>query len=117
MKVKARKVSAWTVTVRKMETAKLQSLCRQHANGRLQHISIDALFVILEELTHRREVSGRPFRSNEEAWSEFVQHNMPLTPSFHGKDCLGNGEHPGIECCCDECDFYLACFPDWRERT
>lgn len=37
-----------------------------------------------------------------------------LTPSYHGNDCLGNGEHPGIECCCDECDFYLLCFPDWR---
>lgn len=39
----------------------------------------------------------------------------PLTPSFHGKDCLGNGEHEGIECCCDECDHYLTCFPDWKE--
>ena len=38
---------------------------------------------------------------------------IPLTPSFHGVDCLGNGEHPGLECCCDECDFYLECFPDW----
>ena len=37
-----------------------------------------------------------------------------LTPSLHGEKCAGNGEHPGIECCCDECDFYLACFPDWR---
>ena len=35
-----------------------------------------------------------------------------LTPSYHGKDCLGNGAHPGYECCCDECDFYLECFPE-----
>lgn len=35
-----------------------------------------------------------------------------LTPSFHGRECLGNGEWPGYECCCDECDYYLACFPD-----
>jgi hypothetical protein len=29
--------------------------------------------------------------------------------------CLGNGEHR-FECCCDECDYYLYCFPqyDWR---
>ena len=40
-----------------------------------------------------------------------------LTPSFHGNDCLGNGEHPGIECCCDECDFFLHCFPDWKTFT
>lgn len=38
-----------------------------------------------------------------------------LTPSFHGEYCLGNGTHPYIECCCDECDFYLECFPDWKE--
>jgi len=24
--------------------------------------------------------------------------------------CLGNGEQ-GFECCCDECDYYLLCFP------
>ena len=40
----------------------------------------------------------------------------PLTPSRQGKKCLGNGEHPEFECCCDECDYYLKCFPqyDWR---
>ena len=26
--------------------------------------------------------------------------------------CLGNGEH-GFECCCDECDYYLSCFPQF----
>ena len=36
-----------------------------------------------------------------------------LTPSFHGEQCQGNGEHPEVECCCDECDHYLACFPDY----
>lgn len=38
-----------------------------------------------------------------------------LTPSYHGKDCLGNGEHPGIECCCDECGYFLVCFPDYND--
>lgn len=39
--------------------------------------------------------------------------NEELTPSFHGEDCLYNGEHEGFEICCDECDFYLDCFPEW----
>lgn len=39
----------------------------------------------------------------------------PLMPSYHGEHCLGNGEHSDYECCCDECDHYLECFPDWRE--
>lgn len=37
-----------------------------------------------------------------------------LTPSYHGEACNGNGEHPEYECCCDECDYYMFCFPDWN---
>ena len=41
-----------------------------------------------------------------------------LTPGNGGADCLGNGEHPEIECCCDECDYMLCClgetWPDCR---
>ena len=35
-----------------------------------------------------------------------------LTPSYHGEQCLGDGKHDGYECCCDECNYYLICFPD-----
>lgn len=38
-----------------------------------------------------------------------------LTPGPGGIDCLGNGDHPGFECCCDECDYFLGCFPDWEK--
>lgn len=34
-----------------------------------------------------------------------------LTPSPNGIDCVGNGQHE-IECQCDECDFFLDCFPE-----
>lgn len=34
-----------------------------------------------------------------------------LTPSPEGSKCNGNGEHPEYECCCDNCDYYLYCFP------
>ena len=34
-----------------------------------------------------------------------------LTPGNLGEDCLGNGEHDGIECCCNECDYMLCCLP------
>ena len=30
--------------------------------------------------------------------------------------CLGNGEQ-GIACCCDECDYYLACFPEFDPKN
>ena len=26
--------------------------------------------------------------------------------------CLGNGEQ-GFECCCDECDYLMLCFPEY----
>ena len=37
-----------------------------------------------------------------------------LIPSHHGELCPGNGEFAKLECCCDECDNYLICFPDWQ---
>lgn len=38
-----------------------------------------------------------------------------LTPSYHGDHYLGNGDFPGYDCCCDECDYFLVCFPDCDE--
>lgn len=34
----------------------------------------------------------------------------PLAPG-HPKICLGSGTFPTFECCCDNCDHYLKCFP------
>lgn len=38
-----------------------------------------------------------------------------LTPSKDGEKCLGNGKHYDdnnnlIECCCDECSYFLYCY-------
>ena len=41
---------------------------------------------------------------------------VELIPGDHGCHCPGNGTFPGIECCCDECDYMLLCFPDWEKR-
>ncbi len=30
--------------------------------------------------------------------------------------CLGNGKQ-GFECCCDECDYYLFCFPEFDIKS
>jgi len=35
----------------------------------------------------------------------------PLTPSFMGRKCLGNGKYTDYEICCENCDYYLKCFP------
>ncbi|MBR6768520.1 MAG: hypothetical protein IKM34_03425 [Clostridia bacterium] len=36
---------------------------------------------------------------------------MPGEPAV----CLGNREQ-GFECCCDECDYYLLCFPEFDPK-
>ena len=30
--------------------------------------------------------------------------------------CLGNGKQ-GFECCCDGCDYYLLCFPEFDPKS
>ncbi len=38
----------------------------------------------------------------------------PICPG-HPKMCFGSGDFaPMFECCCDECDYYLACFPEYQ---
>ncbi len=36
---------------------------------------------------------------------------VELTPG-EPKVCFGSGEQ-GFECCCDECDCFLLCFPEF----
>lgn len=36
-----------------------------------------------------------------------------LTPGFPER-CQGNGEHPNFEICCDNCDHFLTCFPEYQ---
>ena len=36
----------------------------------------------------------------------------PLIPGNHGWACPGNGNHPDIECCCEECDYMLCCLDE-----
>ena len=38
---------------------------------------------------------------------------VELTPGEPGV-CLGNREQG--ECCCDECDFFLLCFPEFEQK-
>lgn len=36
-----------------------------------------------------------------------------LTPSPNGEQCKGNGLSPNTECMCDECEYFLECYPYW----
>lgn len=123
MKVKVRRIVA---PYQDVPTTSLQAILANHAHNRLRvMIGLRQLYEIMNELVRRREIAGTPFQTNEDAWADFVKHYMRnkadplidhtgtrLTPSLHGKDCLGNGTHQNIECCCDECDYFLDCFPE-----
>lgn len=39
-----------------------------------------------------------------------------LTPGFHGEKCRHNGENADYDIACDECDYFLICFPEWEEE-
>ena len=40
---------------------------------------------------------------------------VELTPGAPSV-CLGNGNQ-GFECCCDECDYFLLCFPEFELKS
>lgn len=40
-----------------------------------------------------------------------IEHVRP-TPSYHGENCLGNGEYKKIARQCDTCEHYQTCFPE-----
>ena len=33
-------------------------------------------------------------------------------PSLGGTECAGNGNHDDIEIQCEECDYFLECYPN-----
>ncbi len=48
--------------------------------------------------------------------------DINLISGNRGKDCPGNGKKKNetgdiIECCCDECDYFLECFPEYMPKS
>lgn len=39
-----------------------------------------------------------------------------LTPSWQGRRCGYSGLDEKNGCCCDECDYFLMCFPQYDQR-
>ena len=66
MKVKVRTVDPSTAP-----TPALRRILRLHAHDRLRvDLTVDQLYEIMGELVRRREASGPPFRSDEEALAD-----------------------------------------------
>lgn len=128
-----------TMEYKSKSTEELEAICCEAAERLDGGKSWEELEPILTELARRRRLEHPDAKSPEQALSEFWEHYCPLvrsadaepteeallqefqtphelTPSPHGRDCLGNGLWPGYECQCPDCDwFQTICFPDWRE--
>lgn len=44
-----------------------------------------------------------------------MHREIKLTPSPDGEQCMANGSNAEIEIQCEECEYYLKCFPDWKK--
>lgn len=113
--------------VTKLTTEELEQILRDDFNSEGDGLGLDVVMPVMEELSRR--LGGRTGEEARRSWEMFLKYYLPasqeelvdptgtkLTPSWHGEDCLGNGEHPDIECCCDNCNYFLACFPDYKEH-
>lgn len=113
------------MNVKEMTTAELEQILRDDFNSEGDGLGFDVVMPVMEELARR--LGKRTGEEARRSWEMFLRYYLPasqeelidpttgtpLTPSWHGEDCLGNGKNPDIECCCDECDHYLACFPKY----
>lgn len=44
------------------------------------------------------------------------EYDIQLAPSPNGENCIGNGQNKDVECMCDECDYFLECYPEWDRK-
>lgn len=73
---------------------------------RKSHVVMDAWFLNLIGRMSGEYYERIALKNGKEDWL--------YRPSWHGEKCPSNGKNKGIECRCDECDFFLECFPDWE---
>lgn len=96
MKVKVRVIESPYTDV---PTESLQAICRNHAHDKLHvHIGTKQLYDIMGVLAERRKAAGCYFRSNEEAWADFVANYMPRKDARKLRvDYLGEHDHCLVE--------------------
>lgn len=75
---------------------------------KLKAAMIDAAILRAEET-----IAGEP--GDETSERDVDPSGTPLSPG-NPKICLGSGAFPGFECCCDECDHFLLCFPKFQKK-
>lgn len=96
-----------------LSTEKLEQMVREDIEGGRDY-DPEMICEILDILVERDapDVDLR-WQSTEMSWRRFraSQQSAPYVPSPGGRECPVNGEWPGYECCCDECDYAMECYP------
>ena len=73
------------------------------------------IFQKLQQLETKEEMISylRALPKKDEPWPDDLidPTGAELTPGDPER-CKGNGKEDPMTCCCDECDYYLACFPE-----
>lgn len=110
MKVKVRRKPSMS------DLDELEKLLHQHIADPPQGNIVRA---ILDEL-RSRYIPEPTTPAQLEAWEHYLQHPDPATgvilvPGPGGRNCPGNGRG-AAECCCDECDWFLECFPEYTPK-
>lgn len=110
--------------LKSMSMEELEAIVQKHCASETD-LGNDVVYPVMEEIARR--LGKRTGEEAKAAWEMFLRYYLPvsvqdltdpetgltLEPSWHGEHCPGNGEN-GNPCCCDECDHYKACFPDWH---
>lgn len=58
-------------------------------------------------------MSIKDFMSPEQL-EKYNSSDFTPKPSLGGVECKGNGKHEDTEIQCDECDYFLECFPEYQ---
>lgn len=53
------------------------------------------------------------FNSDEEIPDKIIDVTGAVLTPCRPETCEGNGFHPNHEICCDECNWFLGCFPEF----
>lgn len=57
------------------------------------------------------------FEAKGELPNTFLDDNGAVLTPGNPKTCEGNGKDERFEICCDECNWFLACFPEYCDMN
>lgn len=79
--------------------------------------SLDRTMTVPKGMWIRDKKGKRHYVYLKKESSGIVIESVRPTPSYHGENCLGNGEYKKIARQCDTCEHYQTCFIENKEEN